>query len=59
MTPYNTGTSGSSASTTEQTQSNPVGAATSAMQMLGGLFTGIRWLSLAVRAACSAAPTVV
>ena len=40
MTPYNTGTSGSSASTTEQTQSNPVGAATSAMQMLGGLFTG-------------------
>ena len=39
MTPYNTGTSGSSASTTEQTQSNPVGAATSAMQMLGGLFS--------------------
>ena len=39
MTPYNTGTSGSSASTTEQTQSNPVGAATSAMQMLGSLFS--------------------
>ena len=39
MTPYNTGTSGSSASTSEATQSNPVGAATSAMQMLGGLFS--------------------
>ena len=40
MTPYNTGTSGSSASTTTATQNNPVGAATSAMQMLGGLFSG-------------------
>ena len=37
MTPYNTGTSGSSASTTEQ-QSNPAAIATGAMQMLGSLF---------------------
>jgi Chaperone of endosialidase len=39
MTPYNTATSGSSASTTntQQTQSNPLGAATSGMQMLGSL----------------------
>jgi hypothetical protein len=42
MTPYNTATSGSSASSTDttQTQSNPFGAATSGMQMLGSLFSG-------------------
>jgi hypothetical protein len=40
MTPYDTGTSGSSASTSTATQNNPMGIATSAMQMLGGLFSG-------------------
>jgi hypothetical protein len=38
MTPYNTGTSGSSASTTEQQTSNPAAIATGAMQMMGNLF---------------------
>ena len=38
MTPYNTGTSGSSASTTEQQSSNPAAIATGAMQMAGSLF---------------------
>ena len=38
MTPYNTGTSGSSASTTEQQTSNPAAIATGAMSMLGSLF---------------------
>jgi hypothetical protein len=38
MTPYDTATSGSSQSTTQQTQSNPMQAALSGMQTLGGLF---------------------
>ena len=38
MTPYNSGTSGSSASTTEQQTSNPAAIATGAMQMMGSLF---------------------
>jgi hypothetical protein len=37
MTPYETATSGSAASDTTATQSNPAGTAISAMQMLGGL----------------------
>jgi hypothetical protein len=40
MTPYDTGTSGTSASTTTQTQSNPMAAALGGMQTLGGLFSG-------------------
>ena len=39
MTPYDTGTSGTSASTTTQTQSNPMAAALGGMQTLGGLFS--------------------
>jgi hypothetical protein len=40
MTPYDTGTSGTSSSTTTQTQSNPMAAALGGMQTLGGLFSG-------------------
>jgi hypothetical protein len=39
MTPYASGVSGTSASTTQQTQNNPFGMATSGLQMLGGLFS--------------------
>ena len=39
MVPYNTGTSGSSASTTEQTQSNPMQAAMGGMGLLGSIFS--------------------
>lgn len=38
MTPYNTGTSGSSQQQTTQTASNPMATALSGMQVLGGLF---------------------
>lgn len=38
MTPYNTGTSGTSASTSTTTQSNPAATALGGLQMLGGLF---------------------
>jgi hypothetical protein len=38
MTPYNTGTSGSSASTQTTTNSNPMQAALGGLQTLGGLF---------------------
>jgi hypothetical protein len=40
MTPYDTATSGTSASTTTQTQSNPMAAALGGLQTLGGLFGG-------------------
>ena len=40
MTPYNTGSSGTSASTTTQTQSNPAAMALGGLQTLGGLFSG-------------------
>ena len=40
MTPYNTATSGSSNSTTTQTQSNPSAMALGGLQTLGGLFSG-------------------
>ena len=40
MTPYNTGSSGTSASTTTQTQSNPAAMALGGLQTLGGLFGG-------------------
>jgi hypothetical protein len=39
MTPYDTGTSGSSASTSTTTQSNPMAAALGGLQTLGGLFS--------------------
>jgi hypothetical protein len=39
MTPYNTGTSGSSASTSTTSQSNPLAAALGGIQTLGGLFS--------------------
>jgi hypothetical protein len=39
MTPYDTGTSGTSASTSTTTQSNPMAAALGGMQTLGGLFS--------------------
>jgi hypothetical protein len=39
MTPYDTATSGTSASQTTQTQSNPMAAALGGMQTLGGLFS--------------------
>jgi hypothetical protein len=38
MTPYDTGTSGTSSSTTTQTQSNPAAMALGGLQTLGGLF---------------------
>ena len=38
MTPYDTGSSGTSASTTTQTQSNPAAMALGGLQTLGGLF---------------------
>ena len=38
MTPYDTGTSGTSQSTTTQTQSNPASMALGGLQTLGGLF---------------------
>ena len=38
MTPYDTGSSGTSASTTTQTQSNPASMALGGLQTLGGLF---------------------
>ena len=38
MTPYDTGTSGTSSSTTTQTQSNPASMALGGLQTLGGLF---------------------
>ena len=38
MTPYDTGTSGTSQSTTTQTQSNPMSMALGGLQTLGGLF---------------------
>ena len=40
MTPYDTGSSGTSNSTTTQTQSNPAAMALGGMQTLGGLFSG-------------------
>jgi hypothetical protein len=40
MTPYDTGTAGTSASTTTQTQSNPASMALGGLQTLGGLFSG-------------------
>ena len=40
MTPYDTGSSGTSNSTTTQTQSNPMAMALGGMQTLGGLFSG-------------------
>ena len=40
MTPYDTGSSGTSASTTTQTQSNPAAMALGGLQTLGGLFSG-------------------
>ena len=42
MTPYDTGSSGTSNSTTTQTQSNPMAAALGGMQTLGGLFSAPR-----------------
>jgi hypothetical protein len=39
QTPYNTGTSGSSQSTTQQTQSNPMAMALGGLSTLGGLFS--------------------
>ena len=39
MTPYDTGSSGTSASTTTQTQSNPAAMALGGLQTLGGLFS--------------------
>jgi hypothetical protein len=39
MTPYDTATSGTSASQTTQTQSNPMAAALGGLQTLGGLFS--------------------
>jgi hypothetical protein len=39
MTPYDTGTSGTSSSTQTQTQSNPMAAALGGLQTLGGLFS--------------------
>jgi hypothetical protein len=39
MTPYNTGTSGTSASTSTTTQSNPAAMALGGLQTLGGLFS--------------------
>jgi hypothetical protein len=39
MTPYDTGTSGTSSSTTTQTASNPMAAALGGLQTLGGLFS--------------------
>ena len=39
MTPYDTGTSGTSQSTTTQTQSNPAAMALGGLQTLGGLFS--------------------
>jgi hypothetical protein len=39
MTPYNTGSSGTSASTTTQTQSNPASMALGGLSTLGGLFS--------------------
>ena len=42
MTPYNTATSGSSNSTTTQTQSNPSAMALGGLQTLGGLFSSTR-----------------
>ena len=39
MTPYDTGSSGTSASTTTQTQSNPASMALGGLQTLGGLFS--------------------
>jgi hypothetical protein len=39
MTPYNTGTSGSSATTSETQTSNPMAAALSGAQILGGIFS--------------------
>jgi hypothetical protein len=40
MTPYDTAQSGTSASTTTQTQNNPAAMALGGMQTLGGLFSG-------------------
>ena len=40
MTPYDTGSSGTSNSTTTQTQSNPAAMALGGLQTLGGLFSG-------------------
>ena len=48
MTPYDTGSSGTSASTTTQTQSNPMAMALGGMQTLGGLARRL----LAGRARC-------
>ena len=59
MTPYNTGSSGTSASTTTQTQSNPMAMALGGLQTLGGLFSVPAGGTRRAVGVCSAAPIVV